>query len=133
MRPITPALFLAAAATVSLPTVAAAEPLSVEVDVVDTAKDDARTFTFALDIAQEGSCAEASSFERDAGYKLKVCRERGGAAATVLSFELERVAHGKRGTTRRVRVSSELARGKRTIVGKMSAGADATEIAATVR
>jgi hypothetical protein len=138
MKLITPALFLAAVASLAPATAladdkAANDAVTVDVDVVDTARKQARTVTFSLGLAEQGTCAEASSDDGTTDYVLKVCRGRGDASAPTLELDLSRRARGKSGeSTGRVRVSAKLAAGKRAVIGKLAAGDDAIEIAATV-
>jgi hypothetical protein len=139
MKTITPALFLAAIASLA-PAAAFADDkapandaVTVDVDVADTARKQARTVTFTLGLAEQGSCAEASSDDGTTDYVLKVCRGRGDASAPTLELDLSRRDRGKNSeSTGRVRVSAKLAAGKRVVIGKLAAGGDAIEIAATV-
>jgi hypothetical protein len=137
MKTITPALFLAAVTSLA-PAAALADdkandPVTVDVEVADTARKQARTVTFTLGLAELGACAEASNDDGTIDYVLKICRVRGDAAAPTLEVDLSRRIRSKAGeSSGRVRVSAKLATGKRAVIGKLAAGDDAIEIAATV-
>ncbi len=111
---------LLALALLLTPAVAAAD--TVDVEIVESApKQDDQVLAFTLALGEHG-CATAESFESAAAYELKVCRDSTGT----LSFEVRTGA-------RRLRVASKLTTGKRVVVGKIARGAEATEIAATLR
>lgn len=110
------------------------DSVTLEVEVIESSKKSSQTATFSFTVAAEGYCAEARSETSDLHFKLEVCRQRGPAAAPVLAFDVRRVEHGKTtSVTNHIKVSSKLAPGKRVVVGKITRGDDATEIAATVR
>lgn len=122
----------------SLATPALADPpddsITLEVEVVESSKKSSTTATFTFTVAAEGACAEATSETADLRFQLEVCRRRGPASAPVLAFDVRRVELGKTSSvTNHIKVSSKLAPGKRAVVGKITRGDDATEIAATVR
>lgn len=131
-------LALTTALLAALATPALADPpddaITLEVEVIESSKKSSRTATFTFTVASEGGCAEATSETADLRYQLEVCRRRGPASAPVLAFEVIRVEHGKTtSVTNKIKVSSKLAPGTRAVVGKITRGDDATEIAATVR
>lgn len=110
------------------------KPMTLEIEVVDTTKKTSQTATFTFTIASERGCAEASSDTSDLRFHVEVCHRSGPASAPVLGFDVRRVEVGK--TTminNHLKVSSQLAAGKRAVVGKITRGDEATEIAATVR
>jgi hypothetical protein len=124
---------LAALATPALAD-APEDSITLEVEVIESSKKSSQTATFTFTVAAEGACAEASSETPELRYQIEVCRRRGAASAPVLAFEVVRVEYGKTtAVTNKVKVSSKLAPGKRAVVGKITRGDDATEIAATVR
>lgn len=120
----------------SIPAVAVAEAkdtsISVDVDLTESApRQDDQVLTFTLALARDHDCASAETSQGATDYQVKVCREGGD----ILSFEVQRTEHTKDGgTLRKVRASSKLAAGKRTVIAKIARGAtDATEIAAEVK
>jgi hypothetical protein len=130
----TAALLAALAAPALADTSTADDSITLEVEVVESSKKSSQTATFTFTVASEGACAEASSDTAELRFKLEVCRRRGPAAAPVLAFDVVRVEHGKTtSVTNQMKVSSKLTPGKRVVVGRITRGEDATEIAATVR
>lgn len=110
------------------------DSITLEVEVIESSKKSSETATFTFTVASEGACAEAQSDTGELRFRLEVCRRRGPASAPVLAFDVVRVEHGKTtSVTNHIKVSSKLAPGKRAVVGKITRGDDATEIAATVR
>ena len=135
MKLILPATFLAALiSTAHAGADKAPATVTVDVELTDTAKKASETTTYTMTVAAEGDCASATSNGSASDDRLEVCRGRDDGGAPVLSFEVQRAVHTKTGTvTRHVKVSSKLAAGQRTVVGRITRGDDATEIAATVQ
>jgi hypothetical protein len=137
-KTILPATFLAALLSLPLSasagTVVTPSTVVVDVELTETTKKVSETVSVTMTVAAEGSCASASSHDGDVSYELELCRGRDDAGAPVLSFDVQRRADTKAGTvSRHVKVSSKLAAGTRTVVGRIARGDEATEIAATVR
>jgi hypothetical protein len=131
-KTIVPATFLAA--LVSLSATARADTVTVDVDLTEATGKASETTSFTMAVAEEGSCADASSESGSVDYRLELCRGRTEGGAPVLSFDVERIDHGKKSHgVRRLKVSSKLPAGTRTVVGRIARGDHATEIAATVR
>jgi hypothetical protein len=137
MKIIAPATFLAAllsTQTVHAGAATAPGTITVDVELTETAKKTSDTMSVTMTVASEGSCASASSHDGEVAYELELCRGRDDAGSAVLSFDVQRTTHAKTGTvSRHVKVSSKLAAGTRTVVGRIASGDDASEIAATVR
>lgn len=131
-KTITPAVLLAA--LIASPAVVRADappaPIAVEVEITDGAAKNPTHVVVTLTLVDEGTCAEASSDNGSLDYHLKVCRDRGD----VLGFDVRRTERAKGvHVTRHVRASARLAAGKRAVIGKLAAGSDSIEIAATAR
>jgi hypothetical protein len=103
---------------------------TVDVEVSETVKGKAADgLKASVAIAAEHSCGSVVTDLGATAYELKVCRETGD----VYTFEVNRTARGKDGTSTRLRMTSKLAAGKRAVIGKVALGDVATELAAEVR
>jgi hypothetical protein len=138
--------FLAAAlaASASLSTLAVASaapaadkgasPIVVELEIAETAKGKSLdTLQTTLSILDDHDCATLATDRGTTHYDIKVCHQSGPPTAPVLSFEITRNLRSREApTSQRFRVASKLPSGQRLIVGKVTQGDSATEIAARV-
>lgn len=136
---------LASAAILGLTTVAAAQaapappapplapPLVVDVEVRDVGPTPAasRTITFALGLARVGDCAAAELDDGGRTYLVELCRPD---VHGTLALDVSRQGRGAASVdVRKLRVTSRVAAGVRTVVARADQNPGGVEVALTVR
>ena len=90
----------------------------------------AETLDVTLALNGEHGCASAQLKERALSYDVQVCREGGTAQAPVLSFAIER---GDARGSRKFKMVSRLASGRRELIGRLQQGGGGTDVTASVK
>ncbi len=106
-------------------------PAEIQIDVTDNAAT-TPSFSGALALAF-GDCGSVEAGNANAHYDLRVCFDNRSGMPDTLSIEIDRTVHGHAELHQKLKTTTRIALGKRVVLGPFGAGADTTEVAATVK
>ena len=107
----------------------AATPAEIQIDVTDNGTP---TFTGAIALSF-GDCGSVEAGNAAAHYDIHVCFENRTGSPDLVAIDLDRTVHGHAELHQKLKTTSRIALGKRVVLGRFGAGADTTEVAATVK
>ena len=107
-------------------------PAEVQVDITDSSAPTAPSFTGALALLT-GECGSVEASAPTGHYEIRMCLENRGGPVTLLQVDVDRVIHGRADLHQKVKTTTRVDPGKRVVRGRFGAGADTTEIAASIK
>jgi hypothetical protein len=112
-----------------------AGPQTLELEVVDrTARGTSETLQITITLGERG-CSSVETRRDPVRHKVIVCREGGDAAASVLSFNIERQENTREVSShKKLQSTARMAAGQRMVVGRVAHSDGANlQVAATLR